>query len=221
MSSFLVNLWESIFTPGPTPTLLIATNATFGALQLLLLVLLVTTASIHFAILSVLCAGLWYSINWFAREVQAAKTAEDAEAEGKKQQNARQTSPDPTGSDTETEADPVVATGANPTATTPDPGMQRRKPPAPQPGQAPMPPPTAPGAPTASRPAPPPPSAAPATVTAAAAPSSLHLQPNPPTSSPGLDGSQDLGRRRRSLGESSGYVSTDSEWEKVSDQEGK
>jgi hypothetical protein len=42
-----------------------------------------------------------------------------------------------------------------------------------------------------------------------------------------MDGSQDLGpadatgRRRRSMGDSSGYVSTDSEWEKVSEGEEK
>lgn len=80
MAAFFSSLWESIFTPGPTPTLLIATNVTFGALQALLLALLVATRSIHFAILSFLCAGLWYSINWFAQELAAAK-AKEAEAE--------------------------------------------------------------------------------------------------------------------------------------------
>ena len=45
----------------------------------------------------------------------------------------------------------------------------------------------------------------------------------PSSSSKSLADSAELvgGRRRRSLGDSSGYVSTDSEWEKVSDQEGK
>ena len=77
MADFLSNLWESVFTPGATPTLLIATNATFGALQVLLLGLLVATFSIHFAILSVLCAGLWFSINWFATELKAAQAKEE------------------------------------------------------------------------------------------------------------------------------------------------
>ena len=54
MASFMTSLWESIFTPGPTPTLLIATNASFGALQLLLLVLLFSYASqSHFVVLSI------------------------------------------------------------------------------------------------------------------------------------------------------------------------
>ncbi|KAG6018306.1 hypothetical protein E4U41_003985 [Claviceps citrina] len=72
MSSFLIDLWESIFTPGPTPTILRATNLSFGALQLVLLALLFATGSIHFVVLSVLCAGLWWAINWFARELAAA-----------------------------------------------------------------------------------------------------------------------------------------------------
>jgi cytoskeletal protein RodZ len=228
MSNFMVNLWESIFTPGPTPTLLIATNATFGALQLVLFSLLLFTHSIHFAILSVLCAGLWYAINWFAREVEAAKAAEarspknttsSDDKSSSKKNSRRQVSPDPTtgvgggGSDTETETEPPpvptsttarLSTSAELSTGT---AAARRKPAAPQPGQAPMPPPTvAPAKPTSSSPA-----------TTAPASSSTHLQPNAPRTAD----SQSSGRRRPSLGESSGYVSTDSEWEKVSEGEGK
>ncbi|GAB0132231.1 hypothetical protein EsDP_00000672 [Epichloe bromicola] len=75
MSSFMIDLWESIFTPGPTPTILIATNVSFGALQIVLFSLLLATSSIHFAVLSVLCAGLWWAINWFARELAIAQAA--------------------------------------------------------------------------------------------------------------------------------------------------
>lgn len=77
MADFLSDLWTSVFTPGPTPTLLVATNATFAALQLLLLVLLVATYSIHFFALSFLTAGLWWAINWFARELVAAREKEE------------------------------------------------------------------------------------------------------------------------------------------------
>lgn len=77
MASFFEQLWESIFTPGPTPTLLVATNASFAALQLLLLVMLLATYSIHFIILSLLCGGLWWSINWFAAEIRAAQAKEE------------------------------------------------------------------------------------------------------------------------------------------------
>ncbi|KAF2752024.1 Pkr1-domain-containing protein [Sporormia fimetaria CBS 119925] len=77
MATFLTNLWESIFTPGPTPTLLVATNASFAALQLVFFGLLIATYSIHFVILSILCAGLWWAINWFAGEIRAAQAAEE------------------------------------------------------------------------------------------------------------------------------------------------
>ncbi len=74
---FFEDLWESIFTPGPTPTLLIATNASFAALQLLFFALFVGTYSIHFVILSFLTGGLWYGINWFAKEIAIAQKAEE------------------------------------------------------------------------------------------------------------------------------------------------
>jgi len=79
MTTFLENLWTSIFTPGPTSTLLLATNVSFGALQIVLLALLIATYSIHFLVLSVLSAGLWWSINWFAVEVSAVRAKEEEE----------------------------------------------------------------------------------------------------------------------------------------------
>ncbi|KAK7521579.1 ER protein Pkr1-domain-containing protein [Phyllosticta citriasiana] len=78
MSQFFESLWNSIFTPGPTPTLLVATNASFAALQLVLFALLLATYSIHFVVLSGLCGGLWWSINWFANELRAAADKEEA-----------------------------------------------------------------------------------------------------------------------------------------------
>lgn len=77
MATFLTNLWESIFTPGPTPTLLIATNITFFSLQILFLALLIATHSFHFVALSILSAGLWWGINWFATELKRAKEIEE------------------------------------------------------------------------------------------------------------------------------------------------
>lgn len=76
MAGFLSELFNSIFTPGPTPSIIIATNASFAALQLVLLSLLILTYSIHFAILSVLSAGLWWAINWFVTELEAANQKE-------------------------------------------------------------------------------------------------------------------------------------------------
>jgi len=77
MAAFFENLWNSVFTPGTTPTLLLATNATFASLQLVLGALLIGTRSVHFAVLSALCAGLWWAINWFAVELKKAERAEE------------------------------------------------------------------------------------------------------------------------------------------------
>lgn len=79
MASFLENLWASIFTPGPTPTLLRAANASFGALQVVLFVLLIATYSIHFVVLSLLSGALWYAINWFAAELSIARAQQEEE----------------------------------------------------------------------------------------------------------------------------------------------
>lgn len=76
MADFLTNLWESVFISGPTPTLVVATNAAFAALQVVLLLLLVATHSIHCFILSFLCGGLWFAINWFVRELRTSEQME-------------------------------------------------------------------------------------------------------------------------------------------------
>ena len=85
-NNFLVALWSSVFTPGPTPPLLLATNVTFGALQCVLFALLIATYSVHFFALSLISAALWWSINWFARELQAN---EAADKENKKREKER------------------------------------------------------------------------------------------------------------------------------------
>jgi len=81
MAAFLEDLWTSIFTPGPTSTLLLATNVSFAALQSILLALLFATYSIHFVVLSILSAALWAGINWFAKEVMIAQAQQQAEGE--------------------------------------------------------------------------------------------------------------------------------------------
>lgn len=103
MSAFFTQLFESIFTPGPTPTLLVATNVSFACLQLVLLALLIATYSVHFVILSLLSAGLWWSINWFVAELKISQALED--------HKKRQMEETAAGDDTETEAETVIDTG--------------------------------------------------------------------------------------------------------------
>ncbi|KAL8969593.1 MAG: hypothetical protein Q9183_001932 [Haloplaca sp. 2 TL-2023] len=156
MAAFLTDLWNSVFTPGPSPSLLVATNVSFAALQLVLLVLLALTYSIHFIVLSILCAGLWWSINWFAAELEIARK-EEREKEDKRLDQTRRQRQDPSveDSDTETEVskDRTVARESRPATQT--------------------------------------------------------------TLLPG-DAEAKL-RKRRSLGSSTGDVSTDSDWDKVSE----
>ncbi|KAI1455652.1 Pkr1-domain-containing protein [Annulohypoxylon moriforme] len=110
MASFVQDLWESIFTPGATPTLLVATNATFACLQLVLLLLLVATYSIHFVILSFLCGGLWWAINWFAAELKVAQ-AKEAREKARSERAAAVKSSD----DSETEVETAFIPKSKPT----------------------------------------------------------------------------------------------------------
>jgi ER protein Pkr1 len=156
MASFLEELINSIFTPGPTSTLIIATNASFACLQFLLLCLLIATYSVHFIVLSLLCAGLWWSINWFVAELQSAKPPDESD-EQKPKERSSEVQRIPLG-DSDTETEPSI-------------GLMK-----------------------------PPPPREPQTM----------LKPKPSDAEEAI-------RKRRSVGDSSGYVSTDSEWEKISE----
>jgi hypothetical protein len=92
MAEFMTKLWESVFTPGPTPTLLIAANASFGTLQALLFALFLATWSYHFVALSVICGGTWWGINWFAAELAKAQAAEEEAAKIRKRRRDREES---------------------------------------------------------------------------------------------------------------------------------
>ncbi|KAL8670373.1 MAG: hypothetical protein Q9168_005089 [Polycauliona sp. 1 TL-2023] len=168
MTTFLTDLFTSIFTPGPTPTLLVATNVSFAALQLVFLVLLILTYSIHFIVLSFLCAGLWWSINWFVAELEIARRIEretkerekdSDESDSDKAHRRRERSAEDSGTETE--------------------GGEDRAPPKGEPRR----------------------------VNVAST-----LQPE--------DAEGEM-RKRRSLGSSTGDLSTDSEWDKVEEADAK
>lgn len=103
MPNFFSDLFASIFTPGPTPSLIVATNASFACLQVILLILLIATYGIHFLVLSFLSAGLWWAINWFVAELAVAQAAEEA----KKSMDARNSRPS---ADSDTEVETVIET---------------------------------------------------------------------------------------------------------------
>lgn len=188
MASFFEDLWSSIFTEGATPTLIVATNATFAALQLLFFVLLVATYSIHFVILSFLSAALWWSINWFVAELKSVREKEAKEKKPTKEPDQRADTTfartpgtiDMTDSETETES--IVGGPSRdskkrlPKSASAVGGVAARRSPAPARGSTP----SASGVQGASKP----------------------------------EASAEV-RQRNAPGDSSGYISTDSEWEKV------
>lgn len=197
MASFIEDFWNSVFTPGPTPTLLYATNIAFGTLLVLLLALLIATWSVHFLVLSILSTGLWWAINWFAREVRLAQAREESipKKDSQPASLSADLSQDPSGDvmdsgdDTETELD----------------DYQRQRETTPQ----------------VSTPA-----VAPTTGTvnnravssATEGSSTLNTSAGARLAAPDKD--KELKKRQRqSMAESTGSLSTDSEWEKVDDEQ--
>lgn len=73
MGNFLVDLWESIFTPGTTPTLIKATHGSFVLLILSLLFLIWNALNIHTVMLLVIALCLWATLTWFIAEVAKLK----------------------------------------------------------------------------------------------------------------------------------------------------
>ncbi|KAK9380441.1 ER protein Pkr1-domain-containing protein [Kockiozyma suomiensis] len=73
MSQFVADLWDSIFTPGTTPTLVKATHYSFGALIVTLVTLCISTMNKHFFFLTAIALGLWGGITWFIQELEKMK----------------------------------------------------------------------------------------------------------------------------------------------------
>ncbi|KAF3992982.1 hypothetical protein FT663_00329 [Candidozyma haemuli var. vulneris] len=71
--AFIVELWQSVFTPGTTPALMKALHATFILLFISLFWLIYVTGSIHYINLSVIALLLYGSVLWFVKELEQAK----------------------------------------------------------------------------------------------------------------------------------------------------
>lgn len=71
MSNFFVALWESIFQPGTTPQLIIATHVSFIALlSTLAWLIYATSGNLHFYALFTIALLLWLAIIWFIQELK-------------------------------------------------------------------------------------------------------------------------------------------------------
>jgi len=76
---FLKELWESIFTPGTSPALVLATHASFVLLLLTLGALIYMSGSIHYVNLFVISLILYGLVVWFIGELQNAKLQSNAQ----------------------------------------------------------------------------------------------------------------------------------------------
>lgn len=73
MASFFVALWESIFQPGTSPQLIVATHVSFALLLCVLGSQIYLTKNIHFIALAVIAALLWVTVTWFIYELNRVK----------------------------------------------------------------------------------------------------------------------------------------------------
>lgn len=88
--AFIVELWESIFTPGTTPALLKATHASFILLLLSLLSLIYYTRSIHFINLFVIAGLLYGSVIWFVNELKHTKLQSNEALAGEEKEEKKE-----------------------------------------------------------------------------------------------------------------------------------
>lgn len=93
MANFFASLWESIFTPGTTPQLIIATHISFFLLGCLLVWLIVLTNSIHFYALLTIALLLWAIVTWFISELNQLKLKSNQELEVEQEKNENQEQP--------------------------------------------------------------------------------------------------------------------------------
>lgn len=80
MASFFVALWESVFQPGTTPQLIIATHVSFLALLATLGWLIhATSGNIHFYALFTIALLLWFTVIWFIQELKSVQLKDNQE----------------------------------------------------------------------------------------------------------------------------------------------
>lgn len=80
MLGFVEDLWQSVFMPGATPALVLATHVTFALLVILLATFAFLTGSIHIINLFVISLLLWGTLTWFIAELKRADNAEKEKA---------------------------------------------------------------------------------------------------------------------------------------------
>ncbi|QLL30529.1 hypothetical protein HG536_0A03470 [Torulaspora globosa] len=83
MANFFVALWESIFQPGTTPQLIVATHVSFIALlSTLIWLIYATKGNVHFYALFIIALCLWVCVIWFIRELKSVDLKNNEQLEG-------------------------------------------------------------------------------------------------------------------------------------------
>lgn len=89
MANFFAALWESIFQPGTTPQLVIATHVSFVALLCTLGWLIhATKGNPHFYALFLIALCLWASVIWFIQELKSVDLKNNEQL-GKKEEEEK------------------------------------------------------------------------------------------------------------------------------------
>ncbi|QLQ78094.1 hypothetical protein HG537_0A03410 [Torulaspora globosa] len=92
MTSFFVALWESIFQPGTTPQLVVATHVSFIALLTTLVwQIYATNGNFHFYALFFIALCLWVSVMWFIRELKSVDLKNNEQLEGSSKEQLDET----------------------------------------------------------------------------------------------------------------------------------
>lgn len=92
MIGFIEDLWQSIFTPGATPTLILATHITFALLVTSLVTLIfLSNYNIHLIALLIISLALWGLLTWFIAELEASKESLKSNEEISKEEKPQAT----------------------------------------------------------------------------------------------------------------------------------
>ena len=83
MAHFFVALWESVFQPGTSPQLIIATHISFLLLLTVLGSQIYLTNNVHYYALFTIATLLWITVTWFVSELNQVKLQDNKELESK------------------------------------------------------------------------------------------------------------------------------------------
>ena len=111
MASFVTGLWESVFQPGVSPQLILATHISFTALLATLgWLIFVTHGNIHFIALFIIASLLWITVIWFIAELKSAKLLSNEELDKKTEEPAQQQEQEKPAAKATTSATPAAKT---------------------------------------------------------------------------------------------------------------